>query len=343
VRLAGGLLVAVVLLGAGCGSRSQTARPGNPPPDLLAVGDTVGRAPDTTFAVGEGKRRVVLVAAKGKSGERCVSATSHVSRTPVHCLGPGLPDPVVVFVGFGGKVNGHAESAPVIGFARADVVRVSITMQNDRSLTPKLKRWPGFKWSGFALEPGAGGESVTDLLGTREPNQPVELFAYDAEGRKLMDLDLAGVSWNAETPQDALGRDSPADVQAKLIALRDPLVRRLLAGRKYWLGAPAAWLDCDNSSIGAFFEVYVPEPFAYEGDLPFVDFNRKSGKPYLEGVLHLAVSNAHLIYLHVDIHRRHVVSIDPTGDDVHVEEYRVVKEPPMKPDHVDCEGNPEGD
>ena len=217
---------------------------------------------------------------------------------------------------------------------------------------------------GFSLEPGESGTISADLRGGQDVNRPNELKAFDAKGRLLMDLELSWVYGPCEqnTPCKAIrpkpwqdvqdpflgasGADPAANIQAKEIALRDPLVARLLSGRRYVFMPGSDWVDCDNSSIGVGLEVYVADPIAYEGDFPFVSFNHKSGKPYFVGIWHLAVKNATELLLDVDLHRNKVVGLDPTlSDDVQVDESKahIVKKPAMPDDNLDCDGNPNTD
>jgi hypothetical protein len=364
VRLAAVLFTAVVLTAAsGCGGRAQSSSPEAPAPDLLTVGDTVGRIPNQAFAVGEGERRVTLVAARDKGDELCVRAEIGQRQTEPRCLGPGLPDPAVAFVGIGGASPTKVDWASLIGLARADVRSVRIEMQSGPPLTPRLRRWAGFKWSLFSLEPDAGGTFVADAIGTRQLNRPNELIGFDGKGRKLIDLELSWVYGPCETEapcpnakgkwadvQDpfvgASGADSVASRNAREIALRDPLVARLLSGRRYVFMPSSDWVDCDNSPIGVFLQVYVADPIAYEGDFPFESYNHASGKPYDEGVWHLAFRNATVLDVSVDLHRKEVVGVDPTdSDDVQVDESKshVVKEPAVPDDNLDCDGNPETD
>lgn len=358
--------LAILVVGAGCGSRSEASKPQLKPSNLLRSRDTVGRIPREPFVVGEGDQRVVLMPSKGASGELCVQAATRGSAgTTPRCLGPGLPDPVVAFVGIGGRPEKRVDWASLIGLARGDVARVTLGLQTGPPRTLELRRWPGFDWAGFSFEPGAGGILPAGPSGRQQPNRPNALTAFDAKGRKLMDLELswvygpcegntpcegAGPSKKWQDVQDpfvgASGAAQVASRHAKEIALRDPLVARLLSGRRYVFMPGADWVDCDESSIGIGFEVYVADPIAYEGDFPLISFNYKSDKPYDESVWHLAVRNATALYLNVDLHRKKVVQINPTfSDDVQVDESKshVVKRPAVSDDNLDCDGNPETD
>jgi hypothetical protein len=201
---------------------------------------------------------------------------------------------------------------------------------------------------------------TVDMLGTQEVNRPNELLAFDAKGRKLMDLELSWVYGPCErdAPCDdsmpaqrwvevqdpfvgASGATSGPTARAKEIALRDPLVARLLAGRRYAFGPSSDWVDCDNSRIGVGLEIHLAEPADYEEDFPFLTFNHKSGKPYYQTVWHLSVRNASDLLLSIDLQRSRVVEVDPTySDDVQVLENEVVKEPDVAPDNLDCDGQP---
>jgi hypothetical protein len=188
------VLVLVALAMVGCGARSESeVREANSPDRPGSVGK-VGRLPEKPFVVGEGDRKVVLTPSRGRDGELCVRATaSDGSGTSRRCLGPGPPDPVVAFVGLGGPTKKRVDWASLIGLAREDVERVTLRLQSGPARTLELRRWPGFGWSGFSLEPGASGKVTVDLLGRKEVNRPNYLQAFDARGRKLMDLDLGWV------------------------------------------------------------------------------------------------------------------------------------------------------
>jgi hypothetical protein len=350
----------VTALGAsGCGSRAESSEPEATAPNLLRASSKIGSIPDEPFAVGEGDRRIVLVASRGNSGDLCVKGTgANGSSTQRRCLGPGMPDPVVAFVGLGGPTEKRVGWESLIGLARSDVERVTLELQSGPRRTLELRHWPGFAWAGFSLEPDAGGTKTVDMLGTQDVNRPNELQAFDAKGRELMTLELSWVYGPCETDvpcegsakpwqdvQDpfagASGADAETSRQAKEIALKDPLVARLLAGRRYVFMPSSDWVDCDNSRIGVEFEVYVADPIDYEADFPFLSFNFKSGKPYYEVIWHLSVRNATDLLLSVDLQRKRVVEIDPTfSDNVQVLDNEVVKEPEVPPDNLDCDGQP---
>jgi hypothetical protein len=354
------VLVLVALAGSGCGSRPESAEREAKAPDVLR-GAKVGRLPEEQFVVGEGERKIVLTPSNGRDGELCVKATaSDGEGTGRRCLGPGLPDPVVAFVGLGGPSNKQVDWTSLIGLARGDVARVTLQLQSGPARKLELRRWPGFDWSGFSLEPGASGSMTVDMLGRKEVNRPNGLQAFDAKGRKLMDLELSWVYGPCEsnTPcegpvpvkrwqdvQDpfvgASGADPESSRRAKEVALRDPLVARLLSERRYVFMPSSDWIDCDNSRIGVGFEVYVADPIDYEGDFPFLSFNHKSGEPYYQAIWHLSVRNATEILVSVDLRRNRVVEVDPTySDSVQVVEDEVVKEPEVPDDGLDCDGQP---
>ena len=357
------VLVLVGLAMSGCGSGPQSAEREAKAPNLLRTGGKVGRLPEEAFVVGEGEQRIVLTPSRGPGGELCVKATtSDGAGTGSRCLGPGLPDPVVAFVGLGGPSDKKVAWTSLIGLARSDVARVMLQLQSGSPRTLRLRRWPGFNWTGFTLEPDAGGTMTVDMLGTRDINRPNALQAFDARSRKLMDLELSWVygpcedvpcegtasSQRWQDVQDpfvgASGADPESTRRAEEIALRDPLVRRLLGGRRYVFMPSSDWVDCDNSSIGVGLEVFVADPIDYEGDFPFLSFNHKSGKPYYQLIWHLSVQNATDLLLSVDLRRSRVVEVDPTySDEVRVVEHEVVKEPEVPDDGLDCEGDPIGD
>lgn len=354
------LLVVAALVTSGCGSRRESSEPEAKAPNLLRTSSKIGRIPDEPFAVGEGDRRIVLTPSRGRDGELCLRATaSDGEGTGRRCLGPGLPEPAVAFVGLGGPSKKQVDWTSLIGLARKDVARVTLQLQSGPPRTLELRRWPGFNWSGFSLEPGAGGTMTVDMLGTREINRPNSLEAFDASGRTLMDLELSWVygpcedvpcegpasSKRWQDVQDpfmgASGADPESSRRAEELALRDPLVAELLSGRRYVFMPSSDWVDCDHSSIGVGLEVYVADPIEHEGDFPFLSFNHKSGKPYYQLIWHLSVRNATSLLLSVDLRRNRVVEVDPTySDDVQVLEHKVVKEPEVPDDNLDCDGQP---
>src|SRR5215216_5480291 len=162
------LLLVLALVGSGCGARDDdtapSAKPAGPNPNV----GKVGRLPTEAFSVGEGQRRIVLVPSADRAGNLCVrAAVPEGSGTQRRCLGPGMPDPVVAFVGLGGPSANRVDWASLIGLAREDVARVSLQLQSGSPRTLELRRWPGFKWQGFSLAPGAGGTVTTDMQGTQ--------------------------------------------------------------------------------------------------------------------------------------------------------------------------------
>jgi hypothetical protein len=355
------VLLLVALAMSGCGSRPESAEPEAKAPDPLSTVEKVGRLPEEPLVVGEGERQIVLTPSRGPDGELCVKATtSGGESTPRRCLGPGPPDPVVAFVGLGGPSKKRVDWTSLIGLARGDVERVTLQLQSGSHRTLDLRRWPGFGWSGFSLEPGASGAMSVDMLGRKEVNRPQLLQAFDAKGRMLMDLELFWVYGPCESNagcegpvpmkrwqdvQDPFvgesGAESQASRRAKEIALRDPLVGELLSGRRYVFSPAGDWIDCDNSRIGVFFEIHVADPINYAGDFPFLSFNHKSGEPYYQGIWHLSVRNATDILVHVDLLQNRVAEVDPTySDNVQVIEHEVVKEPEVPADGLDCEGDP---
>jgi hypothetical protein len=358
------VLVVLFVLASGCGAQDREAEPETKPANLVQNVGKVGRIPSESFSVGDGDRRIVLDASRDSAGHLCVRATaSGGSSTQRRCLGPGMADPVVAFVGLGGPSVKRVDWASLIGLAREDVARVSLQLQSGSPRTLELRRWPGFNWQGFSLAPGAGGTMTVDMQGTQKVNRPNQLLAFDAKGRELVDLELSwvygpcerDVACEASTPpgrwvevQDpfigASGAGSDSTARAKEIALRDPLVARLLAGRRYAFGPSSDWVDCDDSSIGVGLEIHLADPADYEDDFPFLSFNHKSGKPYYQAVWHLSVRNASDLLLSVDLRRNRVVEVDPTySDDVQVVEDEVVKEPEVPDDGLDCDGQPISD
>ena len=187
-------LVLLALAISGCGGRAESAGREAKAPDQLRTGGKIGRLPEEPFVVGEGDRQIVLTPSRGRDGELCVKAiTSDGEGTSRRCLGPGPPDPVVAFVGLGGPSKKRVDWTSLIGLARGDVERVTLQLQSGPLRTLDLRRWPEFGWSGFSLEPGASGTMTIDMLGRKEVNRPNLLQAFDARGRKLMELELSWV------------------------------------------------------------------------------------------------------------------------------------------------------
>ena len=219
-----------------------------------------------------------------------------------------------------------------VGLARKDAARVAVHVRGARELELPLRRWGGFSWAGFA-------GTVTAW--------PEFLSAYDADGRLLSRIDLT----QRVTPcsggciLDLLLPLVPEltqqqEVEFRRLALADPLVRRMLAGRRYAVSSVAPWYDCDDRIFAATTTVTLAEPATLEADWPFAEFDASKDEPppYWQGVGHFRVTGLRELEITVDLETYQVVGIQPGIEgDPRYSRFRAVKLPPSE--GVDCNGS----
>jgi hypothetical protein len=148
------VLFVLALFGSGCGAQDEDTAPAGKPANGLQNVGKVGRLPTKPFSVGEGQRRVVLIPSGDGAGNLCVRATTPAGGgIERRCLGPGMPDPVVAFVGIGGPTPKRVDWASLIGLAREDVARVTLQLQNGSP-----------RHSSFGGGPASGGRDSRSRL-----------------------------------------------------------------------------------------------------------------------------------------------------------------------------------
>lgn len=111
----------------------------------------------------------------------------------------------------------------------------------------------------------------------------------------------------------ALNAQTALNDRAKAIAFGDPLLRRLLRGRRYSIAPPAPWYtDSGGRLIGADIRIHVAPRASFTEDWPIIGCDPKAA--YSSSIQHFAVSNVSELDVSVDVHSRRVVGIDPTDN-----------------------------
>jgi hypothetical protein len=110
--------------------------------------------------------------------------------------------------------------------------------------------------------------------------------------------------------------------RAKRIAFADPLVRHLLAGRRYSFGDGAFWQRCGGGTIGEIVEFHIA-PTTFSEDWPSADYDEDSHTAYVEHVAYYKVSRVTELDVSVDTNERRVVGVDPTQSSPDVPEPQV--------------------
>ena len=254
-----------------------------------------------------GRDELPLYLARDRRGRLCIGTTG-----TWECLRQIDAQPVFVFTLQGGHSNIRDWGA-VVGLAAPDV-RVAVEHANHEVQLP-LRRFAHFQWAVFA----------SPMWRQRAPDV---LHFYDRAGHELSAfIDLAFVAnpcghakadctpkaeWhNVGDPMQS-GPGSPLVERAKRIAFADPLVRRLLSGRRYSFGVPAKWSKCSGGTIGAVLDFHFA-PARFSEDWPSADYEAKSHTAYVQHVTHYAVRNVTQLDVSVDTNRGKVVGVDPTN------------------------------
>jgi hypothetical protein len=110
---------------------------------------------------------------------------------------------------------------------------------------------------------------------------------------------------------EASGASTSLDERAKRIAFADPLVRSLLAGRRYAFNPSALWSKCQGGTIGAVINFTFARA-TLKADWPQVDYDPKSHTAYVERTIRYEIANVTQLQVNVDTNRRKVVGVDPT-------------------------------
>jgi hypothetical protein len=227
-------------------------------------------------------------------------------------------------------------------------MRVTVEHFNKEVALP-LRRFARFPWAAFASPMWTNGG-------------PDALHFYDRAGHELSGfIDLAfsanpcpGGGDNCKSPPvwhhigdpllDASGARPQLIERAKRIAFADPLVRKLLAGRRYSFDPATAWSKCSGGTIGVIVSFHIA-PATFTEDWPSADYDASSHTAYVQHVTYFKVSRVTQLDVSVDTNERRVVGVDPTqaspdGPEPHVNEFSAHPvdggKPGGGPDSGDC-------
>jgi hypothetical protein len=282
-----------------------------------------------------------LYVARDHAGFLCIGSTG-----VWECLRPEDAQPVFSFTLQGGHGDIRDWGA-IVGLAAPDI-RVTAERLSKEVELP-LRRFPHFQWAAFASPMWMNGG-------------PDALRFYDRAGHRLSGfIDLAfsasacpGGGDNCKAPSlwhhvgdpllDASGAGRRLIERAKRIAFADPLVRKLLAERRYSFAPPAAWSKCSGGTIGVILSFHIA-PATFTEDWPSADYDASSHTAYVEHVTYFEVARVTQLDVSVDTNERRVVGVDPTnsspdGPEPQVDEFSAHPvdggKPGGGPDKGDC-------
>ena len=332
------VLVAAASLTASCGSgpRATTHSPTGPAPILEGVelrGSIPGEKVEGRYRDEEGRavldvHRLVVVGAEDRRvalllgrrrGTPCVGAVSEVEveTARLDCFESFENPPLVVRVVVGGETRRRTDWLAVLGLARSPTARLVLASQRNLEKVPlTVRSWPGFEWQAF------GAVTSRGALGN-------ELAAFDRDGEPVVRVEL---SWSYNPPclqnnDDVCGahpppgpwteardpiRDESGGAEDDLrIAFADPAVRRLVAGRIYFINGEAGWERCDGSPLGSVASFRIWPPVSFRGEIPYHGY-AKDGEDvaYREGRAYVEAERIASVEAWVDHRRARVVGIE---------------------------------
>jgi hypothetical protein len=313
----------LVAAAAGCGGHVShrvvpaRIRPMDPVPPVVVTSPLPGkrvRAADVpsgvvassvreVVAADDGVHRMPLYVARGRNGLLCVGTNAFF-----RCLSAQDAQPVVPVAGFAGMDTTVFWGA-VVGLVAPDL-RVRV---DDRPAT--VLRYPGFPWAVFASEitprgprslqvVDPNGRDVSGLVDVASSARPCPLAVRSCE--------VAGPWWSAGDPLNLVPAPLRPELNlAKTVALADPVVKRVLGGRR-WIASPTPWYRCSGGLIGFVIEFHFAPRGRFEEDWPTQAYDESSHTAYVTGVEHFAVSKVSGLRVNVDVGRAKVVGVDPS-------------------------------
>jgi hypothetical protein len=314
------LLVVAALVGCGAHEsqrvRPAKIRPMDPVPPVAVRGPLPGKRvrvanlpPEVVrgsvhelLAADDGVHRLPLYIARARTGSLCIGTTGFF-----HCLNATDAQPALPVAGYAGMGSSVFWGA-VVGLAEPDV-QISVESQ-----PLQLVHFRHFPWAAFASPIVPGGPTGFQVADARR---------RDVSG--LIDLKVVAQPCGGETrcgpekpwfaagdPLEIAPPEEEATMElAKAIAIADPLVRRVLGGRR-WMVRPIPWHRCSGGLIGATLEFHFAPRASLEEDWPTEGYTESSGTAYVEGMEHFAVNRVSGIKVSVDVDRARVVGVDPT-------------------------------
>jgi hypothetical protein len=290
--------------------------------------------------VGSAGRRVALQVGRTRDGRLCVGSGAFF-----RCLGDVDAEPAYVIAGFGG-IAAEPTWGALVGLAGPEVARVVVELQQGEQRTLRLQRLPGFAWRAFVFPPtGPNGRLPYTLhLAGKGPGRDVSVDMAYAASACVSDRNCfrPGRAWRTvgDSVEAPVGEARLHMEEAKRLALADPRVRKILGRATRLVQAPARWTSCGGKFLGAGIDIELFRAVGVDGAFPFVSFGKqKGGRAYAEGVLRLSADGVTHLLVSVDLNRRKVVSIDPSGDNVRLRSHPVVKQPTPAgvPDKAACQ------
>lgn len=329
--------VAIVLLASACGNRAtEPAQSSGPAPKLEGTalrGTIPGTPADGSFEdergrpvedvhvllrVGSREREAVLLLGR-HDGRPCVGAgpASNIQDVRLACFESYENPPLVVKAVAGGRNQNRTDWLAVLGLERAPSHRVELESQRNLEQVPLTTHsWPDFPWRAFGAMTtrGALGNTLTAFDVDGQPVIAVELsWSYNAP---CMTPDgSACQSSDADTPwvesRDPIADESGADKSDHALVFANPVVRRLVAGHTFFIGASVDWQRCDGSPLGSVVAFRVWPPVSFRGEIPFIDYAEPGDDTaYKQGRAYVAAERIASVEALVDRTNNRVVGID---------------------------------
>ena len=272
----------------------------------------------TLLRIGSGPREVALLLGR-RNRRPCVGAApaSNLENTRLDCFESYENPPLVVKIVAGGPNRNTTDWLAVLGLARAPSDRVELQSQRNLEKIRLTKRsWPDFPWQAFGAVTtrGALGNTLTAFDLDNQPVVSVELsWSYNAP---CMTQDGSGCQVSeADEPwiesRDPIGDESGADRSDHALVFANAVVRRLVAGHTFFIGASAGWERCDGSSLGSVVSFRVWPPVGFRGEIPFLDFaKRGDNTAYRQGRAYVEAERIASVEAWVDRANNRIVGIE---------------------------------
>jgi hypothetical protein len=307
-----------------------------------------------------GTLRVELLLGR-QGGVPCIGARlAHTRSAELDCFEPWENPPLVARVVVGGETRRRTDWLAVLGITQKPTSRLILHAQAGNATTLTLRAWPGFPWRAFATITEAGNLGNT-------------LAAHDADGDALAQVQLS-FAYNppclqgnddvcARTPpipgswsetRDPVRAASGTGLAASEIAFGHPAIRRLAAGRTFFVNPTAMWQKCNGDPLGAHMSLRFWPAISFEGEIP-IHARAEGGEDvaYREGRAHVEAENITAVDVWVDLNRRRVVGVDLEALKPHssfmseqkdvsteIDEWDVLEEPKPAGGHDDADACP---
>jgi hypothetical protein len=370
-------LASLVLLAAACGGEDSSERRSTGPaphfdpveirgplPGKLAEGvfrDEKGRplseVHELLFAE-TGRLRVELLLGR-QGGVPCIGARLADARgAELDCFERWENPPLVARVVVGGETRRRTDWLAVLGLTQKPTSRLVLQPQAGNATALTLRAWPGFPWRAFATITEAGN------LGNM-------LVAHDTDGDLVAQVELSFAynppclqrnedvcahrppipgPWN-ET-RDPVQAASGTGHAASEFVFEHPAIRRLAAGRTFFVNPTAMWQKCNGQPLGAHMSLRFSPATTFEGEIPIHAYAEEGEDvAYQEGRARVEAEGIKAVDVWVDLNRRRVVGIDLEAFNAYVmseneevsteiNEWNVLEEPKPAGGHDDGDACP---